>query len=105
MATNLKLIRLINTEELLGEVLSETNTELVVKNIVRVVFMPNKIDPKSPSVGFAPWIEFSEDKEFTIQKAHVITTMRPVQDFINHYNSMFGGIVSPPTTKLIIPGM
>jgi hypothetical protein len=67
--------------------------------------MPNKVDPKTPTVGFAPWVEFSEEKDFTIHKAHVIVTMKPVQEFINQYNSMFGGIVSVPTTKLLIPGM
>ena len=105
MAINLKLIRLISGEELMSEVTAETDTVISIKNPVRVVLMPNKVDPKTPTVGFAPWVEFSEEKDFTIHKAHVIVTMKPVQDFINHYNSMFGGIVSPPTTKLIIPGM
>jgi len=105
MATNLRLIRLISGEELMAEVLSETNTDISIKNPVRVVLMPNKLDPKTPTVGFAPWVEFSDEKEFTIHKAHVIVTMKPVQEFINQYNSMFGGIVSVPTTKLIIPGM
>lgn len=105
MAANLRLIRLISGEELMAEVLSETNTDISIKNPVRVVLMPNKLDPKTPTVGFAPWVEFSDEKEFTIHKAHVIVTMKPVQEFINQYNSMFGGIVSVPTTKLIIPGM
>ncbi|CAB4170512.1 Sm-like domain containing protein [uncultured Caudovirales phage] len=105
MATNLKLIRLISGEELMSEVTAETDTVISIKNPVRVVLMPNKVDPKTPTVGFAPWVEFSEEKDFTIHKAHVIVTMKPVQEFINQYNSMFGGIVSVPTTKLIIPGM
>jgi hypothetical protein len=105
MAANLKLIRLISGEELMAEVAAETDTDISIKNPVRVVLMPNKVDPKTPTVGFAPWVEFSEEKDFTIHKAHVIVTMKPVQEFINQYNSMFGGIVSVPTTKLIIPGM
>jgi hypothetical protein len=105
MAANLKLIRLISGEELMAEVTAETDTDISIKNPVRVVLMPNKVDPKTPTVGFAPWVEFSEEKDFTIYKAHVIVTMKPVQEFINQYNSMFGGIVSVPTTKLIIPGM
>jgi hypothetical protein len=105
MAINLKLIRLISGEELMSEVTAETDTVISIKNPVRVVLMPNKVDPKTPTVGFAPWVEFSEEKDFTIHKAHVIVTMKPVQEFINQYNSMFGGIVSVPTTKLLIPGM
>lgn len=101
MATNLKLIRLISNEELMAEVLSETDTNITIKNPVRVMIMPSKADPKTPTVGFAPWMDFSEEKEFTIHKAHVIVTSKPVQDFINNYNSMFGGIITP-SSKLIV---
>mgnify|MGYP003350603244 CR=1 FL=1 len=105
MANNLKLIRLINGEELMGEVLAENDTSITVKSPVRVIIMPTKTDPKTPTVGFAPWIDFSEQKEFTIHKAHVIVTAKPVQEFVNQYNSMFGGIVAPSASKLILPGM
>ena len=104
MALNLKLIRLISSEELMAEVLNETSTEIKIKNPVRVMIMPSKTDPATPTVGFAPWMDFSEEKEFTIHKAHVIVMMKPVQEFINQYNSMFGGIVAP-SSKLILPGM
>lgn len=104
MATNLRLIRLISGEELMAEVLSETTTDIKLKNPIRVVIVPSKTSATTPTVGFAPWIEFSDEKEFTIHKAHVIVTMKPVQEFVNQYNSMFGGIVAP-SSKLIIPGM
>lgn len=103
MASNIKLLKLISGDEIIGEVLSETNIEVVIKNPVRVVIMPSKANPQTPTVGFAPWAEFSEDKQFSIHKAHVIVSMKPVQEFINQYNSMFGGIVAP-SSKLIIPG-
>jgi hypothetical protein len=104
MATNLKILKMISGEELLAEILSETDTQLELKNVVRVVVMPTKTNPQTPTVGFAPWADFSEQKEFTIHKAHVIVAMKPVQEFINQYNSMFGGIVAAPSSKLIIPG-
>jgi len=104
MAMNLRLIRLISGEELMAEVLSETTTDITIKNPIRVVIVPSKTSAATPTVGFAPWIEFSDEKEFTIHKAHVIVTPKPVQEFINQYNTMFGGIVAP-TSKLIIPGM
>lgn len=103
MATNVKLVRLTSGEEILGEIVKDDIT-LVVKNPVRVVIMPNKVDPKTPSVGFAPWAEFSDDKEFCIDKRHVLVLMSPIQEFVNQYNGMFGGIVTP-SSKLIMPGM
>jgi hypothetical protein len=102
MAIHLKIIKLISGEELLTEVLNETSTEVIIKNPVRVIVMPSKANPQQPTVGFAPWAEFSDEKQFTVHKAHVIVAMKPVQEFVNQYNAMFGGIVAP-TSKLIVP--
>jgi hypothetical protein len=103
MATNVQILKMIGGDELLAEIVAQTETHYTVKNPVRVVVMPSKANPQQPTVGFAPWAEFSEEKQFTIHRAHVIVTMKPVQEFVNQYNSMFGGIVAP-SSKLIIPG-
>jgi hypothetical protein len=99
-----QLVRLINGEELLGKILSTTSDVVRIQNPVRVVVMPNKIDPKTPNVGFAPWAEFTEDKSFDIDKRHVLCIMNPVKEFINQYNSMFGGLVLPTNSNLLVPG-
>jgi hypothetical protein len=104
MAINVKLVKMISGEELIAEVVSDQESHITIKNPVRVVVVPTKTNPQTPTVGFAPWAEFSEEKEFTIHKAHVIVTMKPVQEFINQYSAMFGGLVTP-SSKLIIPGM
>lgn len=103
MATNIKILKMISGEELLAEITNETETHITIKNPVRVVVMPTKTSPQTPTVGFAPWADFSEEKDFTMHKAHVIVTMKPVQEFVNQYNAMFGGIVAP-MSKLIVPG-
>jgi hypothetical protein len=99
-----QLVRLINGEELLGKIAASSNDIVRILNPVRVVIMPNKLDPKVPNVGFAPWAEFSEDKAFIIDKRHVLCIMTPVKEFINQYNTMFGGLVLP-TGNLITPGV
>jgi hypothetical protein len=104
MAINVKLVKMISGEELIAEVVSDQESYITIKNPVRVVVVPTKTNPQTPTVGFAPWAEFSEEKEFTIHKAHIIVTMKPVQEFINQYSAMFGGLVTP-SSKLIIPGM
>jgi len=104
MATNVKLVRLINGEELISEVISNGESSIIIKNPVRVVVVPTKTDPKTPTVGFAPWVDFSDDKQFTLDKRHVLVLMSPIQEFVNQYNGMFGGIVAP-SSKLIMPGM
>ena len=101
MATNLKLIRMLS-EEVIAEVLDETPTTLTVKNAVRIVVIPDQLNPKNPQVGLAPFLQFSEQKELVLNKNLVITTATPLTDFVNQYNSLFGGI-QLPTSKIIAP--
>lgn len=103
MAANVKLIRLTNGMDLIGEVNPQITDSVTITNPIRVVVMPNKIDPKTPNVGFAPFAEFSDDKTFELDKSHVLCIMNPINEFVNQYNSMFGGIIQP-ASKLIVPG-
>lgn len=100
---SVQIVRLLTGEDLLGQVTHRSPDILKIQNPVRVVVMPNKLDPKTPNVGFAPWAEFSEQKVFEIDKRHVLCIMEPIKEFTNQYNSMFGGIVVP-SSSLIIPG-
>lgn len=102
MAMNVKLLKLANGEELIAEVLDNSGAVVLIKNPVRIVVVPSRADPKTPSVGLAPWTEFSDDKEFILDKDHVLLIMKPVQEFINQYNSIFGGIVLP-SSKIMMP--
>lgn len=101
MATNIKLIRFLG-EEVLAEVVSETETSMTIKNAVRIVIIPDQIKTNNPQVGLVPFLQFSDDKEFTINKNLVITVATPLTDFVNQYNSVFGGI-QLATSKIITP--
>jgi hypothetical protein len=100
---SVNIIKLITGEELLAEIMPSGDTVCKIKNPVRIIVMPNKIDPKTPNIGFAPWAEFSDDKSFILDKSHVLCIMTPIKEFVNQYNSMFGGLVLP-TSNLIMPG-
>lgn len=101
MALNVKYIKLLNGEELVAEVIKD-DLRTVVKNPIRLVLMPSKADPKTPSIGLAPWAEFSEEKEITLDRNHILAIMTPIQEVVNQYNTIFGGIVAP-SSKLILP--
>ena len=103
MAQDIKLIKLLNGQDIVAEVISQTNETVRIKNPVAVVVVPSRTDPKTPSVGLAPWAEFSEDKMMSINSFHVMCITTPVKEFINQYNTIFGGIVMP-SSKLIVPG-
>ena len=99
---NLKIIRMLTGEELIAEVLDDAYETIKVKNALRIVVMPSKTDPSAPTVGLAPYLQFSEDKELTLNKNCVITTASPITEFVNQYNAAFGGLVVP-NSKIITP--
>lgn len=102
MAANITLIKFLGGEEILAEVLSEEATTLTVKNAVRIVVIPDQLNPKTPQVGLAPYLQFSDTKELTFNRNLVVTTATPLTDFVNQYNSLFGGI-HIPTSSIITP--
>jgi hypothetical protein len=101
MAMNVKYIKLLNGEELSAEVVTE-DLKTTIKNPIRLVLMPSKADPKNPQVGLAPWAEFSDDKEIVLDRSHILCIMTPIQEIVNQYNAIFGGILAP-SSKLILP--
>lgn len=99
---NVTLIKFLGGEEVLGEVLSEDAATITVKNPVRIVVIPDQLNPKTPQVGLAPYMQFSETKELTFNRNLVITTATPLTEFVNQYNGLFGGI-QLPSSKIITP--
>lgn len=106
MAHNVKLIRMLTGEDIIAEVISDAinSQKILIKNPVRVMLIPNKSTPQTPTVGFAPWFEFTEDKNFELDMTHVLCIMTPLKEFVNQYNATFSGIITPKTSGLILPG-
>lgn len=100
---NVKIVRLLTGEDVLGEIVADDKEVVVLKNPVRIMVMPSKTDPKQPTVGFAPFCEWAVDKQVTLNKSLVLTLLTPVVEFVNQYNTTFGSGVVVPDSKLIIP--
>jgi hypothetical protein len=104
---DIKLVKLITGMDILGEVGKHENDEyghlLIIRNPVSVIVMPNRTDPKTPSVGFAPFNQFSDDKEVIIDSHHVLCISNPVKEFVSQYSSMFSGLVLPDKSSIIVP--
>lgn len=105
---SVKIIKLLTGEELIAKVLPSSSDIVKLENPVRIVVIPPdprvQFDPKkSANIGLAPWAEFTDDREFVLDKSHVLAIMNPIKEFATQYSSMFGGLVVP-TTNLILPG-
>lgn len=97
-----KLIRLINGDELIAEVVSHNAVVLKIKNPLRVLIVPSQQNPNQPSVAFAPWAEFSSDKEMDLSGNAVLAVMTPIPEFVKQYINNFSPI-KIQTPQLLVP--
>ena len=95
---DVKLIRIITGEEVVAELISETETEITVKNGLVVI-------PTAQNVGFAPWatVISKDNPEITISKTHLVYVAEVQEDVCKKYNEMFGSkLITPDSKKLIV---
>jgi hypothetical protein len=102
---NIQVLKLITNEEVLGEIESESETEIVVSNPVGIAVVRGK--DGQPNIGFAPFPingEQKSGKTFAFSKKHIVYSYVPAEDFIINYNSIFGSGIVVPSTKTLITG-
>ena len=91
---NVKIVKFVSGEELIGEWDEETN---VIKN--PVVMIP----VSKEKIAFQPWLPYAEDKEYKLKEAQIHVIATPSSIIANEYNRMYGsGIVTPDNTGGII---
>ena len=89
---NIKIIRLISGEELIGDWNRETNT---ITN--PVVMIPVAKD----QLGFQPWIPYSEEEEMTFKEQHIVVVLTPDTKLQNEYNRVYGSGLLVPEENII----
>lgn len=72
MAKNIKILKLATGEEIMGEVLNVSEANVTLKNVVRVMVVPSRSDPNTPTVAFAPWANDIAMME-NLESPHTIT--------------------------------
>ena len=95
---DVKLIRIVTGEEIIAEVLSETDDTITVQNGLVVL-------PSAQGVGFAPWatVISKDEPEITMSKKHIVYVVETQEDVSKKYNEMFGSkLITPDKKKLIV---
>ena len=95
---NCKLIRIVTGEEIIAEVLSETDDTITVQNGLVVL-------PSAQGVGFAPWttVISKDEPEIEMSKNHIVYVVAVQDDVSKKYNEMFGSkLITPDAKKLIV---
>ncbi len=90
---NIKVVRLISSEELIGDWNEETNT---ITN--PVVMVPVAKD----QLGFSPWIPYVDEEDVQLKEQHIMTVLTPDNKLQNEYNRVYGsGLIVPDADKII----
>lgn len=95
---DVKLFRITTGEEVVAELVSETDDTITLQNGLVVL-------PTNNGVGFAPWATIidPEEPEITLLKQHVVYNVKVQEDVRQKYNQMFGSkLVTPEEKKLIL---
>ena len=90
---NVKLVRITSGEDLICDLLNETDDSITFNDAIVAVPAGNG------QIGFAPWSPLlSKDvKELTIDKKFVMYVSEPQDQILSEYKSMFSKIISPST--------
>ena len=89
---NIKIVRIVSGEELIGDWNKETNT---INN--PVVMVPLGKD----QLGFQPWIPYSEEEDITFKEQHIIVVLTPDTKLQNEYNRVYGSGLLVPEENII----
>ena len=95
---NCKLIRIATGEEIIAEVLEETDDTITLQNGLVVL-------PTNNGVGFAPWatVISNENPEIIVNRKHIVYVAEIQEDVCKKYNEMFGSkLITPDAKKLIV---
>ena len=95
-----KAIKLISGEELLGEVFHEDETEILLKNVLAILM--SRQQDGNLGIGFVPFAPYlGKDMTLEFKTSHLIFSKEVDDQMKNQYNSIFGGIITPPKTLLV----
>ena len=95
---NVKLIKMWSGEDVITDLVKETDDSIVIKN--PIVIVPAG---QEGQVGLAPWSPLlkGKDTELEVTKRYVVYINEPQEEFISNYTQMFSPIATPPK-KLIL---
>lgn len=100
---DIKVLKLVTGEEVLGELIDENQSSIILNNVVGIAVVRGK--DGQPNIGFTPFPLHAEPESNihrTFNKEHVVYSYEPAEDFKSNYNQLFGtGLITPPK-KLIV---
>ena len=90
---NVKIIKLVSSEELIGDWNEETKT--IINPVVMVPIA-------KAHLAFQPWIPYAEEEEaMTFKEQHIVVVVTPDTKLQNEYSRVYGSGLLVPEEKII----
>ena len=97
--SEVKVLKLVSGEELVVEIISETDQFVEIKNPVAAVLQRTKTG--EGALGFMPWMH-AANGPLKISRNHLVCVAEVADEVKNGYNQIFGaGIVVPPKDLIL----
>lgn len=99
---NVQVFKLLTGEDVLGELLSDSQTVYTIKNPVGIAVVRGQNG--QPNVGLSPFplhADQKKDSTIDIPKSSVVYSYVPAEDFLANYNQIFGSGIVLPSKQLI----
>jgi len=81
----IRIIKLVNGTEVVGDIVFENNHVLEVENPVQINY--KNIEAPIPSVSLTRYIQFSKTKKCTFEKHNVMHVIVPLEGLESYYNT------------------
>ena len=95
----IRAIRLINGDEIIGEVVGETDGYTIEKP---AVFQITEGPGGQPQIAMGPYAPLSKDTKFKINESVIVFVYLPLEDLANNYNQNYGSGLITKTSQLIV---
>ena len=90
---NIKVIRIVSGEELIGDWDDEKYT--ITNPVIMVPVAKDKL-------GFSPWIPYVDEEEVPLKEQHIVTILTTDNKLQNEYNRIYGsGLIVPDVERII----
>lgn len=97
--SNIKAFLLNTGYRVMGEVEGETDSAFEMKNVAAYTFGQGQ---EGMNVSFGAFTPEAVGDKLTLYKSQIVAAFEPESNMMNHYQTVFGQIVTPPSTLQLL---
>jgi hypothetical protein len=92
-----KLIRFAFGQEVVAELVEETDSTVTIKNVLAAVPTPQG---SIAFITFAPLLD-KEDNQLVINRSHIVYVATPGEDVVKQHRNAFSSVITPEKSLIL----